>query len=114
MGRRVTSLSLPRTLSLRGHHEPEWATQITKVTRPEDIVINRDNAPLPVSEPISEKEMEEGRVATTPESSSDVTRGAAEAEGVADTTEGVEIREWREGRHLVREYHPKGPGEEVI
>lgn len=26
---------------------------------------------------------------------------------------GVEVREWREGRHLVREYHSKRPGEEA-
>lgn len=108
----MTSLTLPRTLSLRGHHEPEWANQTVKVTRPEDIVINRDRDDVSSPAVMTEKEMEEGRAATT-ESSSDVTRRAAEAEGSTDPGGDIQIREWQEGRHLVREYHPKGPGEEV-
>jgi hypothetical protein len=106
-------LTLPRTLSLRGHHEPEWANQTVKVTRPEDIVINRDREDISAPPAPSEKEMEEGRAAGTTDNSSDVTRRPAETEGVTEQGGDVEVREWREGRHLVREYHPKDPGEEV-
>jgi hypothetical protein len=56
--------------------------------------------------------MEEGRVGATTNSSD--TAGRAPAEKVAiPAEENVTVREWREGRHLVREYHPNSPGEEV-
>ncbi|KAG8760091.1 hypothetical protein FRC14_004077 [Serendipita sp. 396] len=111
LGRRVTSLTFSRTMSLRGAHEPEWAGQTVKVTRPEDIVINRDVLPPPT---LTEKEMEEGRAAMTNSSGSDATGKNVEAETLAPSEEDdVEVREWREGRHLVREYHPKEPGQEV-
>ncbi|KAG8816140.1 hypothetical protein FRC17_000418 [Serendipita sp. 399] len=109
LGRRVTSLTFSRTVSLRGHHEPEWAGQTVKVTRPEDIVINRDPS-IPTT---VEKEMEEGRAALTTSSGSDATGKQVEAETIAESEASTEIREWREGRHLVREYHPKEPGREV-
>lgn len=58
--------------------------------------------------------MEEGRVQPsldlTPESD-----GSAKANGkyTIESSEDEEVFEWREGRHLVREYHSKAPGEEV-
>lgn len=107
LGRRVTSLSIPRTLSLRGSHEPEWAANTRKVSRPEDIVINRDPLPAPTITTVNEKELEEGRAASSPVSSTH-----KPTEGGSPAYE-VEVREWREGRHLVREYHPKEPGREV-
>ncbi|CAG7846549.1 Na(+)/H(+) antiporter [Serendipita indica DSM 11827] len=110
LGRRVQSLTIPRTLSLRGHHEPEWAGQTIKVTRPEDIVVNRDHEPATTT--ITEKEMEEGRAALTT-SSSEGTRKPEDGEVTPLEEGGVEVREWREGRHLVREYRPKDPGGEV-
>jgi hypothetical protein len=100
---------MTRTLSLRGHHEPEWAGMTMKATRPEDIVINRDPEISPTGV-VTEKEMEEGRIPVTPSHSSEDTRKVATAEGAQD--EIAEVREWREGRHLVREYHTK-PGDEV-
>lgn len=61
-----------------------------------------------------EKEMEEGRVDATTSSGSERTRRANDPEGsIPGETENTTVREWREGRHLVREYHPNGPGEEV-
>ena len=61
-----------------------------------------------------EKEMEEGRVEAAPSDGSETTRKANDPEGsVPGESEGVTVREWREGRHLVREYHPNAPGEEV-
>ena len=109
LGRRVQSLTIPRTLSLRGHHEPEWAGQTIKVTRPEDIIVNRDHEPTTTT--ISEKEMEEGRAAVTT-SSSEGTKKPTDGEATPPRGE-VEVREWREGRHLVREYRPEDPGEEA-
>ncbi|KIM28941.1 hypothetical protein M408DRAFT_328997 [Serendipita vermifera MAFF 305830] len=112
LGGRVQSLTLPRTWSLRGNHEPEWAGQTMKVTRPEDIVVNRDVLPHPGT--VLEKEMEEGRAEATTTSGSEVTRKANDPEGsIPGEMENTTVREWREGRHLVREYHPHGPGEEV-
>ncbi|PVG00266.1 hypothetical protein CPB86DRAFT_805957 [Serendipita vermifera] len=110
LGRRVHSITMTRTLSLRGHHEPEWAGMTMKATRPEDIVINRDPE-IPPTGVITEKEMEEGRIPVTPSHSSEDTRKVAETEAV-DQEDVAEVREWREGRHLVREHHTK-PGEEV-
>ena len=101
------SITMSRTLSLRGNHEPEWAGQTVKVTRPEDIVINRDVLPPPAT--TLERDMEEGRVGATTLN----TTGKANDEEGASPADDVTIREWREGRHLVREYHPKRPGEEV-
>jgi hypothetical protein len=109
----VASLTVSRTLSLRGHHEPEWANQTIKVTRPEDIIINRDREDTSALPALSEREMEEGRVVGATENGSDVTRRPAEAEGSTEQGGDVEVKEWREGRHLVREYHPKDPKEEV-
>ena len=110
LGRRVHSVTMSRTLSLRSRQEPEWATQTRKVTRPEDIVINRDHEPQP--SPPTEKEIEEGRVGA---SSSDI--GAAKAaEQTLDhecEEKGELIRKWREGRHLVIEHHSKEAGAEV-
>jgi len=97
---------MSRTLSLRSRQEPEWATQTRKVTRPEDIVINRDHIPP------TEKELEEGRVGA---SSSDIDAAKA-AEQVLDyecEEKGELVRKWREGRHLVIEHHSKEPGVEV-
>jgi hypothetical protein len=110
LGRRVHSVTMTRTLSLRGRHEPEWATQTRKVTRPEDIVINRDHEPGP--SPPTEKEIEEGRVRA---SSSDIDT-AKTAEQTLDyecEEKGELVRKWREGRHLVIEHHSKEPGAEV-
>ena len=109
----MTSLTISRTLSLRGHHEPEWANQTVKVTRPEDIVINRDREDTSAPPVLSEREMEEGRVVGATENGSDVTQRPTEAEGSTEQGGDVEVREWCEGRHLVREYHPKDPREEV-
>jgi sodium/hydrogen antiporter len=102
---------MSRTLSLRGNHEPEWAGQTVKVTRPEDIVINRDVLPQPGA--TLERDMEEGRAGATTFNSSDTTGRANDEESASPGSDDVTIREWREGRHLVREYHPKRPGEEV-
>ena len=110
LGRRVHSVTMTRTLSLRSRHEPEWATQTRKVTRPEDIVINRDHEPGP--SPPTEKEIEEGRAGT---SSSDIDTAKA-AERTLDyecEEKGELIRKWREGRHLIVEHHSKAPGAEV-
>jgi len=105
----VHSITISRTLSLRGNHEPEWAGQV-KVSRPEDIVINRDILSPPVT--TTEREMEEGRLVTASEIS-ETTPKANDPEGPSNAEDDVTIKEWREGRHLVREYHPNRPGEEV-
>jgi hypothetical protein len=107
----VHSITMSRTLSLRGNHEPEWAGQTVKVTRPEDIIINRDVLPQPGT--TLERDMEEGRGVAATFNGLDTTGGSNEEEGVSPADSDVTIREWREGRHLVREYHPKRPGEEV-
>jgi sodium/hydrogen antiporter len=111
LGGRVHSITMSRTLSLRGNHEPEWAGQTVKVTRPEDIVINRDPVPQPGT--TLERDMEEGRAGATTLNGSDTTGKANGEEGAIPADDNVIVREWREGRHLVREYHPKAPGEEV-
>jgi hypothetical protein len=101
---------MSRTLSLRSRHEPEWATQTRKVTRPEDIVINRDRERVPSS--ATEKEMEEGRVGA----SGSETDAAKATEQALDREAGVKnelVKKWREGRHLVIEHHSKVPGAEV-
>ena len=100
---------MSRTLSLRSH-QADWLSNMRKVTRPEDIVINRDREPEPIS--ATEKEMEEGRVGTL-----DSETGAAKAAEQALDYEYEEndelVRKWREGRHLVIEHHSKEPGTEV-
>jgi sodium/hydrogen antiporter len=101
---------MSRTLSLRGRHEPEWATQTRKVTRPEDIVINRDHGSEPIS--ATEKEMEEGRVGTSG-SETDAAKAAEQAFDEEFEEKGELVRKWHEGRHLVIEHHRKEPGTEV-
>ena len=97
---------MSRTLSLRSRQEPEWATQTRKVTRPEDIVINRDDTPP------TEKELEEGRVGAS-NSDIDAAKAAEQALDHECEEKGELVRKWREGRHLVVEHHNKEPGAEV-
>src|SRR5258707_15383067 len=101
---------MSRTLSLRGRHEPEWTTQARKVTRPEDIVINRDREPEPSS--ATEKEMEEGRVGTSG-SETDAAQVLEQALDYECEEKNELTRKWREGRHLVIEHHSKEHGTEV-
>lgn len=100
---------MSRTLSLRSRQEPEWATQTRKVTRPEDIVINRDHEQI---SPPTEKELEEGRVGVS-SSDIDAAKAAERALDYECEEKGELVRKWREGRHLVIEHHSKEPGADV-
>ena len=100
---------MSRTLSLRSRQEPEWATQTRKVTRPEDIVINRDHEQ---TSPATEKELEEGRVGAS-SSDIDAAKAAEQALDYECEEKGELVRKWREGRHLVVEHHSKEPGADV-
>lgn len=110
LGRRVHSVTMSRTLSLRSRQEPEWAIHTLKVTRPEDIVINRDREPEP--SPATEKEMEEGRAGTLG-SETDAARAVEQALDHQYEEKNELVRKWREGRHLVIEHHSKEPGTDV-
>lgn len=108
LGRRVHSVTMSRTLSLRSRQEPDWALQTRKVTSPNDIVINRDREPSSVTE----KEMEEGRVGALG-SETDAARAVEQALDYQYEEKNELVRKWREGRHLVIEHHSKEPGTDV-
>jgi sodium/hydrogen antiporter len=108
LGRRVHSVS--RTWSRHQSTDlalgPEWATQTTRVTRMEDVVVNRDRlheAELGESDKVdSEKTTEASGGEVTP-------RDENPPDGSGRPGEHTE---WREGPHLIIE-HCHGPGNEV-
>ena len=137
LGRRVHSVS--RTWSRHQSMDPmgpEWATHTRRVSRPEDIVINRDSVlergevrHIPADEkqgngsvaPESEFE-KKSETASSPSSSMPLKEGTgahtgdpeAQIEGRPDEPPDGLAREeeWREGPDIIIERQP-GPGEEV-
>src|ERR1700761_3434640 len=130
LGRRVHSVS--RTWSRHPSMDPtpEWANQTRRVTRPEDIVINRDDelerGELATEKPdglLPGRTTDSSPIEKTSQSSAPMDP-AREKEGdedqprpdnAPDTATGnpneKETTSWQEGRHLVVEHHL--PGEEV-
>lgn len=134
LGRRVHSVS--RTWSRHQSmdvHGPEWATQTRRVSRPEEIVVNRDNvmergevgvSPVDEKKPMesepassltpSSSEPSKEKVEDQPEGGAGVTAGdlTARTEGRPDDMPDNTVEEWREGRDIIIE-RQRGPGEEV-
>ncbi|CAL1712633.1 unnamed protein product [Somion occarium] len=139
LGRRVHTVS--RTWSrhdtLGRHAMPEWATDIRRVERPEDIVVNRDldiergdsaldktltrsrrESMTAHGSSSSEAEKDAGESSTSPTQSAEERTPVQEGEGGWDSRqetprEGEEtVAEWIEGPHKVIERRA-GPGEEV-
>ena len=113
LGRRVHSVS--RTWSRHQTADlvvgPEWATQTTRVTRAEDIVVNHDRLSEEEADTMelgqsdklgSDKVSESPRDEITPEDEIPPDGGGRTGERT----------EWREGPHLIIE-HGRGPGNEV-
>ncbi|KDQ50509.1 hypothetical protein JAAARDRAFT_582100 [Jaapia argillacea MUCL 33604] len=130
LGRRVHTVS--RTWSRRdtlNSSAPEWTTHTRRVSRPEDVVINRDSA-MERGELTPDEKLLSGRdsVVTAAESGSprnkekeisstdtreeDITDGQETLRG-ENPPNGTEVlAEWKEGPHRIVERRA-GPGEEV-
>ncbi|KAF8526149.1 Sodium/hydrogen exchanger family-domain-containing protein [Gautieria morchelliformis] len=111
LGRRVHSVS--RTWSRHQSTDlalgPEWATQTTRVTRAEDVVVNRDRLHEADAMELGESEKVDS------ENITEISRGEVTPrdENPPDGSgRAGEHTEWREGPHLIIE-HSHGPGNEV-
>jgi hypothetical protein len=108
LGRRVHSISHTWSRQRSMDTSPEWANQTRRVTKAEDIVINRD----------IEDKMERGEAEGTPSSprlSADMTIEDGAASGTASPASTKQkdeiVSQWREGRHLVVER--SAPGDDI-
>lgn len=119
LSRRVHSVS--RTWSRHQSADlggPEWETQIRRVNRPEDIVINRDRDAAANAMELGEKVGSE--TATTvgvtdggeTDNSPDRERTPRDETPPDGSAESGDKTEWREGSDVVVE-HSRGPGNEV-
>ncbi|KAF8996491.1 Sodium/hydrogen exchanger family-domain-containing protein [Cyathus striatus] len=127
LGRRVHSVS--RTWSRREvslvDGQPEWANQTRRVTRAEDVVVNRDSgfgsgekverpgSDVEEKTPVSESS-DETRVAALAHAHGERrgNREDAREENLPDGEEGDVLQEWYEGHHKITERR-RGPGEDV-
>jgi hypothetical protein len=126
ISRRVHSVT--RTWSRHqsmGSMAPEWATQTRRITRPEEIIINRDSVmergEMVPSEkmtgtgtPSGEDDSEKKSLHMSSEPASDRGDATTETEGRPDAPpdEAETVTEWREGPDIVLEKRA-GPGDEV-
>ena len=127
LGRRVHSVS--RTWSRHPSMDPtpEWANQTRRVTRPEDIIINRDDelerGELATEKPDGGRTTDSSPIekalqssppsdaATGKEANEDQPRPDNAPDAATGNPNEKETTSWQEGRHLVVEHHL--PGEEV-